>query len=118
MEYRDPVSGSRVPPAGQSVEMPSSKMQNCMKDSIINPQRRDGMNIYDAMKARTADRPFITRQAWRNDYGPWAVYGVRVLPTNTPDGCLIQSRASTKMPIPRWQPTAADLVADDWMITD
>lgn len=78
------------------------------------------MNIYDAIKARTADKPFITRRSWTEEYGPWAIYGIRILPTNTPSGCMMQSRlrGTEKTPASRWQPVAGDLVAEDWEISD
>lgn len=76
------------------------------------------MNICEAIKARTADKPFITRRAWNDEYGPWGIYGVIVLPTNKPSGCMLQTRlrGNEKSPANRWQPVAGDLTADDWEI--
>lgn len=78
------------------------------------------MNIYEAMKARTADKPFLTRRKWIEDWGPLAIYGVRVLPTGSPDGCMLLCRmiGTSKPPAPRWQPVADDLRAEDWEVTD
>ena len=55
------------------------------------------MNIYEAMQARTRVQPAIRRKAW--DY--WLTVGnekrpmvmqpkYRIIPTNTPEGCLIE----------------------------
>lgn len=79
------------------------------------------MNISDAIKARTADQPFITRRAWTDEYGPWARFGVKILPTSTPCGCMLETRMPRldgleKRPHNMWQPMAADLTAVDWEI--
>ena len=76
------------------------------------------MNIYEALKSRTADKPFITRETWMQDCRPLGIYRVKILATNSPDCCLIQSRFRQREPTPRWNPTGADLQAEDWIITD
>ena len=78
------------------------------------------MNIYEAMKARTGDKPFLVRRKWVNELGTLSLYGARILPTGAPDGCLLQSRVcgERRPPAPRWQPLADDLLADDWEISD
>lgn len=75
------------------------------------------MYIHKAIQARTKQKPYITRKAW-NDLYPMEAPGpaIWILPTDSPDGCVIDSQA-TRSPCRRWQPTAEDLVADDWMIT-
>lgn len=73
------------------------------------------MYIHEAIKARTADKPFVTRREWGDAFGARA--GVKLLPTHSPDGMVVESRA-TKDPQRGWQPTAGDLVADDWFVTD
>lgn len=72
------------------------------------------MYIHEAITARTRDEPFITRQSWVEDYGAYAWQGSKILPTNTPDCCLVQTRYS-RTPCRGWQPRAADLLADDWI---
>lgn len=71
------------------------------------------MIIQEAIKARTADKPFIVRRIWMEEYGCLSDLGVKILPTDTPDYCIIQSKLS-KVPSRGWQPSARDLVADDW----
>lgn len=71
------------------------------------------MYIHEAMVSRSRDYPCLTRKAW--DYiteKPMAA-AVKILPTDGPDGCVVLS-ASSKIPRYGWQPTAEDLVADDW----
>lgn len=71
------------------------------------------MKIYEAIMARTDERPYIRRRSW--DYitiEPVAA-SVKILPTNSPDGCIVESATEGK-PRRGWQPTAGDLVADDW----
>lgn len=70
------------------------------------------MNICEAIKIRTVEKPCIRRRAW--DYPTSTpVIPVKLLPTNSPDGCLIMG-ATNKNPRNGWQPTAEDLVAEDW----
>lgn len=75
------------------------------------------MFIHEAILATTKEEPFITRQAWSYDMGrgkplPPAIV---IFPTDTPDCCIIASRHG-RAPRRGWQPTAGDLIADDWMI--
>ena len=72
------------------------------------------MYIHKAIRARTAEEPFITRKKWGDVFG--ARQGVRLFPTCSPDGMIVYSRAD-KAPCRGWQPTAEDLVADDWIVT-
>lgn len=69
------------------------------------------MYIHEAIRARTADKPFITREKWADAFG--IKRGVKLLPTDSPDGMILDSRAA-KAPCRGWQPTAEDLTADDW----
>lgn len=71
------------------------------------------MLIQEAIKARTADKPFITRQQWVEDMAPYPHKAVKILPTNSPD-CCIATVCSERNPCRGWQPTAEDLVAEDW----
>lgn len=70
------------------------------------------MKINDAISSRTEEKPFITRRAWDIEQ----VADIKVLPTDTPDCCVIFSNSTR--PCRGWQPTARDLVADDWIITE
>ena len=75
------------------------------------------MYIHEAIRARTSDMPFITRKSWTDDYGPYSHLSIKLLPTNTPDCCVIESKLSEN-PCRGWQPMAGDLLADDWIITE
>lgn len=76
------------------------------------------MYIHEAIQARTAEHPFITRKKWCGDITPWKYAQVKILPTDSPDCCWIESKASNKGPCRGWQPTAEDLAADDWGIVN
>lgn len=71
------------------------------------------MLIQEAIKARTEDKPFIVRKRWQEEYGCYAWKGTKILPTSTPDYCLIMTGYS-KTPCRGWEPSAEDLLADDW----
>lgn len=72
------------------------------------------MNIQEATSSRTNDKPYIARNAWCNTYRG---ADLKLFPTNTPDCCVITSLAA-RGPRRGWQPTAEDLIADDWFVTD
>lgn len=74
------------------------------------------MFIHEAILATTKEEPFITRQAWLYDMGRPVPPIITIMPTDTPDCCVIASR-NGKIPCRGWQPAARDLIADDWMIT-
>lgn len=67
------------------------------------------MNIFRAVKATSESKPFITRECWG--------FGLKIFLTNSPDCCVIFSRAA-KRPTRGWQPSKADLLAIDWIPTD
>jgi len=71
--------------------------------------------IHEAILARTADKPYIKREKWDDMFG--VRRGVKLFPTDSPDGIIVDSRAA-RAPCRGWQPTAEDLVADDWTVTD
>lgn len=73
------------------------------------------MYIHEAIKARTPDEPFIIREHWAEEYGVYAREGVKILPTSTPDLCLLTTSYSRRNTCRGWQPSADDLVADDWI---
>lgn len=74
------------------------------------------MLIHEAILATTKDEPYITRQAWSYNTGKPATAVITILPTNTPDCCVITSK-NGRIPCRGWQPAARDLIADDWMVT-
>lgn len=85
------------------------------------PPRRPGRQgevrtvfIHEAISARTEERPYITRESWSYPTSAWHNAQIRILPTNTPDCCVIESVASNG-PRRGWQPMAEDLAADDWV---
>ena len=66
-------------------------------------------HIHEAVTAALATGKCIARKAWESPYNP------RITPTTTPDGCVLFSGAM-KIPCRGWQPTAVDLIADDWIV--
>lgn len=70
--------------------------------------------IHEAIAARSTENPFITRKSWNCVDGIWCHAGLRILPSDTPDCCLILSAYSNRRASRGWQPTASDLTADDW----
>ena len=78
------------------------------------------MTITEALKARGKENGyFVTRASWNANYvhrttglmGP----PVYLVPTSSPDGIMIQSWYEDH-PCRRWQPTAEDLMAEDWIV--
>ena len=67
------------------------------------------MNIKSAVQEATIRQCCIARRAWGN------AYRFRVEPTDTPDLCVCHSQAM-KNPVRGWQPSAGDLMADDWYL--
>jgi len=78
---------------------------------------REGVTVYiqEAIMTRTGEKPYITRRAWEYITTEPVAASVKILPTNSPDGCIVESVSESK-PRRGWQPTAGDLVADDWEI--
>lgn len=74
------------------------------------------MFIHEAIQARSKDMPYITRMSWDYPTTESVAAAIMILPTDTPDCCIIMS-ASRKNPCRGWQPTAEDLVAEDWIVT-
>ena len=80
------------------------------------------MNICEAIRARTPGRPYLRRKSWEFrltvDGSRRALLSqsqFRILPTDTPDGCLAVSMTDHR-PRPSWAPMATDLLADDWEV--
>lgn len=73
------------------------------------------MFIHEAIAARSSDKPYITRESWSYITDSPVSAAVKILPTNTPDCCVIMS-INSKNPCRGWQPMAEDLVANDWKV--
>lgn len=70
------------------------------------------MYIHEAIQATTLQKPCIARESWFR-FSSKPTGGVTIQPTDSPDGCIVESDVLEG--VRRiWQPTAADLVADDW----
>lgn len=70
------------------------------------------MNIQEATKQAVAEGKQITRiNAW------WGggESGIKIRPTDTDECCIV---SIAKNEVPRWNPQAEDLTADDWVVTD
>lgn len=74
------------------------------------------MNIKEAIENTTEDKPYITREMWNGERGLWRGLDIKILPTNTPECCMVES-ATLSAPRSRWNPNKDDLTADDWTIT-
>lgn len=74
------------------------------------------MYIHEAIKARTVEAPYITRRKWRDEFSDWRAADIKLQPTNSPDCCIVESKVN-RSPCRGWQPTAEDLLADDWEVT-
>ncbi len=72
------------------------------------------MYIHEAIAARTDERPYITRESWKDK---WYRLHVRLLPTNTSDGMVYLSETQ-ETPRRGWQPRAEELLASDWIATN
>lgn len=72
------------------------------------------MYIHEAINNTTPKKPFITRLSWV--LGDIEKLTMRILPTNTPDCCVMVSDYSSRGPCRGWQPRAEDLAADDWVV--
>ena len=73
------------------------------------------MNIAEAMRARTKEKPFLSRAKWRIILLDCPYRPIFIQPTNTPEFCLLYG-PSQKAPQRGWQPTAEDLMAEDWEV--
>ena len=71
------------------------------------------MHIHEAILNTTSKMPFITRRAWAMAAIERPI--IKILPTNTPDCCVMVSSYSKHGPCRGWQPCADDLKADDWV---
>lgn len=72
------------------------------------------MLIHEAIRSTTVHAPCIARISWdRLSQAPHG--GIKLQPTDSPDGCIIISDVKDGRRR-GWQPTAADLIADDWIV--
>ena len=67
------------------------------------------MDVKTAVQVAVTKECCIARRAWGY------TYRFRVEPTDTPDLCVCHSQAM-KSPSRGWQPSAEDLMADDWYL--
>ena len=67
------------------------------------------MDICEATRQAMEKKCCMARKAWSNSCR------TRIEPTTSPDGCVIHSRTQRNLYC-RWEPTAEDLMADDWVL--
>ena len=70
------------------------------------------MHIHEAIAATTAQKPYVTRRAGGYITDHPCSAPVKLLVSDSPNGCIIRSEEDK--PRCGWRPTAGDLVADDW----
>ena len=66
------------------------------------------MSISEAAFKALKNQTGITRRSW----GP---RGMIIIPTNTISNCIIQTYRYKERLTKGWQPSADDLIADDWI---
>lgn len=75
------------------------------------------MFINQAIALARKSNKCITREAWEPVKRACYSAGIQILPTDTPDCCVIYSEAC-KTIARAWNPRAEDLLADDWLVVD
>ena len=70
------------------------------------------MNIYKAVKKANKRKCFITRKK----YIRTVLAGVKIKPTDSAECCIVFK--NNKPSASRWNPSAEDLAAKDWIIVD
>ena len=70
------------------------------------------MYIHEATTQAMAEGRRMMRMS-----GPFRNF-IRIRPTNTPDGCFLETTCSKKRTLRGWEPDADDLMADDWEVVD
>ena len=70
------------------------------------------MYIHEAVQSTSLKHPYITRSSW-DRLSPEPSGGIKIMPTDSPDGCIVISDVKDGRRR-GWQPTAADLAANDW----
>ena len=68
------------------------------------------MNIQEAVKESIKTNKLIRRKN--------SVTSTVFMPTNTYDLIVVWSNDKKRLPVRGWQPSADDLMADDWYVTD
>lgn len=84
-----------------------------MAEYIHKKEVERKMNIFEAIKARTREQPFITREAWEKVILSNGESSIYIQPTDTPEGCLLYG-PSKRGPRGGWTPAEGDLIAQDW----
>ena len=77
------------------------------------------MTIQEAIKARTAEKPYIAREKWRSEWTGELVPYSRIEPTDSPSHCLTfpERGPSLMKPYRNWIPSLEDVMANDWFPT-
>lgn len=73
------------------------------------------MYIHEAVAEALECNAYITRKSWSHVTNKPCDAAVKILPTDTPDGCIIES-VTRKNPCYGWRPGAEDLTANDWIV--
>lgn len=68
------------------------------------------MNIQEAIKESMRTQKLIKRKS--------GVTSTMIMPTNTYELMVIWSGNKNRLPARCWQPSADDLIANDWYVTD
>ena len=68
------------------------------------------MYIHEATKLALEENKFITRESWN---GNWMLK-----PTDTAECCIAIPLFEDIKSVPRWNPNAGDLIANDWKVVD
>lgn len=67
------------------------------------------MKINEAVEKALKEKKPITRTSWKD-------FSFKILPTNTHDCCYVITEDEKQKPAKCWNPTADDLLADDWEV--
>lgn len=67
------------------------------------------MNIAEAVRAALEQGKFFTRPEYKDSF--------KTLPTNTDECCVLYDVNGKKL-APRWQPSASELMAYDYIVVD
>lgn len=68
------------------------------------------MNIVEAIKEALPKGKGIARKAWNDTW-----LDTVIIPTNSSECCIVTTFGKHSS-APRWNPTADDLTADDWVL--
>lgn len=68
------------------------------------------MNIHEATMIALEDGKFIARTNFKDH--------AKIQPTNGIGGCILSMVDNSKEPRGGWQPSADDLIADDWTVIE